>query len=260
MRSLRSKRERPRSGRCTAAFLAQAILFLLPPRARSVPEPLTQRDAQRIYRIPRSGSRRSMATTRRSHIGDIDIGGKFSFTIHSAAALRPECRQRVEFPTAVGAVFRIPTGHAIRRTTSSTWNGPRDRRHRGQGSATFSWPPVLAVARHPLHQAFADDHEFDHRPANERLAALYRSRCAPGARQHIRFETTPRIILNDSSRSRAVRLPSQAQIITGNLHNPGSGNRIRRRRSRSSYLDLKPRDGTQLGGGISFSTLLVRAG
>jgi len=99
---------------------------------------LTVRDAQTILTNPAFGiSSAPLASNSKLHVGDIDIGGKFSvfdsFGGSTEARMSP---QGLNFRSAVGVTFRLPTARSNRPTTSSM-SAPvaKRRRSKADGSA-----------------------------------------------------------------------------------------------------------------------------
>jgi len=163
---------------------------------------LTLRDAQRILSDSAFGIVAApLATTRRSHIGDIDIGGKFS--VYDSFGGSTEARMSpkgLNFRTAVGAVFRIPTGDI-----DSPDNFIDVGTGRGTGAIEGRWFSDVLVGGHfwqsfivRFTKMFADDQEVRIIDLpNERLATLYRKQMVHRALgSTFEFETTPRIVIN----------------------------------------------------------------
>ena len=118
---------------------------------------LTLRDAQRILTESAFGIVADpLTSTGHSHIGDIDIGGKFS--VYDSFGGSTEARMSpkgLNFRTAVCGIF--PPSHRPGRVAEQLRrprNGPRRESARGQMvRRCSSGQPLLAVVRRPLQQA-----------------------------------------------------------------------------------------------------------
>lgn len=225
---------------------------------------LTLGDAQRILSDSAFGIVAApLATTRRSHVGDIDIGGKFSvydsFGGSTPARMSPT---GLNFRTAVGAVFRVPTGDI---------DSPDNFIDLGTGRGTAAiegrwFGDVLLGPRFwqsfvmRFTKAFADDQEVRIIDLpNERLAALYRKQTVRRELGNVfEFETTPRIILNDFlaiSGQYVYRYKAQDHY-TGTFTIPAAVTGFADVSLDASTLDLETETTEhRLGGGISFSNL-----
>lgn len=225
---------------------------------------LTVRDAQRILSDPAFGiAAAPLATTRRSHIGDIDIGGKFSvydsFNGITAARMSPT---GLNFRTAVGAVLRIPTGDI-----DSPDNFVDVGTGRGTAAIEGRWfGDVLVGPRFwqsfivRYTKMFADDQEMRIIDLpNERLAALYRKQTVHRELgSAFEFETTPRIILNDffSVSGQYLYRHKDEDHYTGTFTIPAAVTGFADVNLDASTLDLETETTEhRLGGGISFSNL-----
>jgi hypothetical protein len=226
---------------------------------------LTVSDAQRVlteaaFRIVSD----PLAPVRRSHLGDIDIGGKFavydSFDGSTEARMSP---RGLNFRTAVGGMFRIPTSQI-----ESPNNFVDIGTGRGVAALEGRWFGDILVGRHfwqsfvvRFNKPFADKQEMRIIDLpNEELAPAYRRQTVD--RQlgsAFEFETTPRIVLNDFfavSGQYVYRRKNQDHYkgkftipttLTG-LSTPLDID--------ASTLDLETETREQrLGGGISFSNL-----
>jgi hypothetical protein len=225
---------------------------------------LTLRDAQRILSDSAFGIVAApLATTRRSHIGDIDIGGKFSvydsFNGSTPARMSPT---GLNFRTAVGAVFRIPTGDI-----DSPDNFIDVGTGRGTAAIEGRWfGDVLVGPRFwqsfivRYTKMFADDQEMRIIDLpNERLAPLYRKQTVHRELgSTFEFETTPRIILNDffSVSGQYVYRHKGQDHYTGAFTIPAAITGFADVNLDASTLDLETETTEhRLGGGISFSNL-----
>ncbi len=254
-----------------AAFRALYTSFLgagNPIAATSVPfasqNRLTLRDAQRILSEGAFGIVAApLATTRRSHIGDIDIGGKFSvydsFDGSTPARMSPK---GLNFRTAVGGVFRLPSGDI-----DSPDNFIDVGTGRGTAAVEGRWFGDVLLG-HRFWQSFvvrftkpfADDQEMRIIDLpNERLAALYRKQTVRRELgSTLEFETTPRIILNDffSVSGQYVYRHKAQDHYTGTFTIPAAVTGFADVNLNASTLDLETETTEhRLGGGISFSNL-----
>lgn len=193
-----------------AAFKAAYASFApfgVPPITTSGPfasqNRLTVTDAQRILTETAFGIvAEPLAPVRRSHLGDIDIGAKFSvydsFDGSTEARMSPH---GLNFRTAVGGIVRLPTGQ-IESPNNLVDLGTG----RGVAALEGRWFGDLLVGSHfwqsfvvRFNKPFADKQEMRiiDLPSEE-LAFVYRRQTVD--RQlgsAFEFETTPRIVLND---------------------------------------------------------------
>ena len=164
---------------------------------------LSLRDAQTILTDPRFGiAADPLQSVSRSHVGDIDIGGKFSlfdtFDGDTKARLSPS---GLNFRTAIGGVFRVGSGQAespdnfIDLGTGRGANALEGRWFTDILLGSHFWQSFILRFNHPL----ADD--IDMRIIdlpNEELAPLYRrQRVHRALGNTFEFETAPRFVLND---------------------------------------------------------------
>jgi uncharacterized protein (DUF3820 family) len=225
---------------------------------------LTLRDAQLVLSDSAFGIVAApLATTRRSHIGDIDIGGKFSvfdsFGGSTPARMSPT---GLNFRTAIAGVFRLPTGKI---------DSPDNFIDLGTGRGTAAiegrwFGDVLVgprfwqsfVVRYTM--PFADDQEIRIIDLpNERLAPLYRKQMVHRELGNtFEFETTPRIIINDffSVSGQYVYRNKPSDHYTGTFTIPAAITGFADVNLDASTLDLETETTEhRLGGGISFSNL-----
>jgi hypothetical protein len=164
---------------------------------------LTVLDAQKILSDSAFGIVADpLTSTSHSHIGDIDIGGKFlvydSFGGAAAARMSP---YGVNFRMSLGGIFRLPTGK-IESPNSfidvGTGRGAKAVEGRWFGDILFGprfWQSFVLRYNKP----FADDQEMRITDLpNEAFPPLYRRQMVHrqlGAA--FEFETTPRIVIND---------------------------------------------------------------
>lgn len=225
---------------------------------------LTLRDAQRILSDSAFGIVAApLATTRRSHIGDIDIGGKFSvydsFDGSTPARMSPT---GLNFRTAVGAVLRLPTGDIDSPDNFidvGTGRGTTAIEGRWFGDILVGprfWQSFVVRYTKP----FADDQEMRIIDLpNLRLAPLYRKQMVHRELgSTIEFETTPRIIVNDffSVSGQYVYRKKGEDKYTGTFTIPAAITGFADVNLDASTLNLETETTEhRLGGGISFSNL-----
>jgi hypothetical protein len=225
---------------------------------------LSLRDAQTILTDPRFGiAADPLQSVTRSHVGDIDIGGKFSvfdsFNGSTSARMSPS---GLNFRTAVGGVFRIGSGQTespdnfIDIGTGRGANAIEGRWFSDILVGSRFWESFILRYNHP----FAD--EIDMRIIdlpNEELAPLYR-------RQHVHrqlgnafeFETAPRIVVNDFFAVSAWYMyrNKQQDNYTGTFTIPAATTGFSDITIDASTLDLETSQTEhRFGGGISFSNL-----
>jgi hypothetical protein len=225
---------------------------------------LTVRDAQRILTQTDFGIVADpLQSVSRSHIGDIDVGGKFSifdsFGGSTTARMSPK---GLNFRSAVGVTFRLPTaqiespdnfidiGSGRKATTvEGRWFGDVLLGNR-------FWQSVIVRFNKP----FGDDQEIriiDH--PNEELAPLYRKQNVH--RQlgtTFEFETAPRIVVNDYLAVSGWYLyrNHKADDYTGTFTIPAAVTGFSDITIDAATLDLETAQTEhRLGGGISFSNL-----
>jgi hypothetical protein len=225
---------------------------------------LTVRDAQRILTETAFGiSAAPLTSTGHSHIGDIDIGGKFSvydsFDGSTEARLSPK---GLNFRTAVGGIIRLPSGQI---------ESPDNFVDLGTGRAATAiegrwFSDILLGSRFwqsfifRFNKPFADEQEMRIIDLpNEELAPLYRKQTVDRKLgSAFEFETTPRIVLNDFfavSGQYVYRHKSQDHY-TGTFTIPAAVTGYADITLDASTLDLETETWEhRLGGGISFSNI-----
>jgi hypothetical protein len=164
---------------------------------------LSVRDAQTILTDPAFGIAAAPLTSNsKSHIGDIDVGGKFS--IYDSFGGSTEARMTpsgLNFRSAVGVTFRLPTGQ-IESPDNFIDIGTGRKATTVEGRwfgdvllGSRFWESFIVRFNKP----FADDQELRIIDLpNEELAPLYRRQTVH--RQlgtTFEFETAPRIVVND---------------------------------------------------------------
>ena len=225
---------------------------------------LTLRDAQTILTDPAFGIvANPLQSTGHSHLGDIDIGAKFSvydsFGGNTEARMSPK---GLNFRTSVGGMFRIPTGQI---------ESPDDFVDVGTGRGAKvvegRWFGDLLVGGHfwqsfilRFNKPFSDEQEMRIIDLpNEELAPFYRRQTVN--RQlgsAFEFETSPRIVINDFfaiSGNYVYRHKSQDHY-TGTFTIPAAVTGFADITLDASTLDLETETKEhRLGGGLSYSNL-----
>jgi len=226
---------------------------------------LTVGDAQRILTETRFGfAADPLAPVRRSHLGDIDIGGKFS--VYDSFGGSTEARMSphgLNFRTAVGGIVRLPTGQV-----ESPNNFVDLGTGRGVAALEGRWFGDLLIGSHfwqsfvvRFNKPFADKQEMRIIDLpNEELAPVYRLQTVD--RQlgsAFEFETTPRIVLNDffAVSGQYVYRHKNQDHYTGKFTIPTALTGLPTPLDiDASTLDLETETREhRLGGGISFSNL-----
>ena len=225
---------------------------------------LSLRDAQTILTDPRFGIVSDpLQSVGRSHIGDIDIGGKFSvfdtFGGSTEARMSPK---GLNFRTAVGGVLRLPTGQI-----ESADNFIDIGTGRGALALEGRWFTDILVGGHfwesfilRYNKPFADEEEMRIIDLpNEELAPLYRRQTVH--RQlgsAFEFETAPRIVVNDFLAVSAWYMyrHKQQDNYTGTFTIPAATTGFADITLDASTLNLETEQREhRFGGGISFSNL-----
>ena len=225
---------------------------------------LTLRDAQRILSDTAFGIIADpLTSTGHSHIGDIDLGAKFS--VYDSFGGSTEARMSphgLNFRTAIGGMFRIPSGQI-----ESPNNFIDVGTGRGAKAVEARWFGDVLVGSHfwqsfivRYNRPFADDQEMRIIDLpNEELAPLYRRQTVHrqlGAA--FEFETTPRIVINDFfsvSGQYVYRHKAQDQY-TGTFNIPAAVTGFADITLDASTLDLETETWEhRAGGGISFSNI-----
>jgi hypothetical protein len=225
---------------------------------------LTVSDAQRILTDTAFGIvAEPLKTVSRSHVGDIDIGGKFS--VYDSFGGSTEARMSpsgLNFRTAVGGILRIPTGQI-----ESPNNFIDLGTGRGATAIEGRWFSDVLVGSHfwesfilRFNKPFADKEEMRILDLpNEELAPLYR-------RQEVNrklgstfeFETTPRVVVNNYLAVSGWYLyrHKQHDEYSGTFIIPAAITGFADVPLNASTLNLETEQTEhRLGGGISFSNL-----
>ena len=225
---------------------------------------LTLRDAQRILTEPAFGiSADPLTSTGHSHIGDIDVGGKFSvydsFNGSTEARMSPT---GLNFRTAVGGIIRLPTGQI---------ESPDNFVDLGTGRKATAlegrWFGDVLVGSHfwqsfimRVNKPFADDRDMRILDLpNQELAPLYRrQKVHRQLGTAFEFETTPRIVINNffAVSGQYVYRHKAQDHYTGTFAIPQSVTGFADITIDASTLDLETETTEhRLGGGLAYSNL-----
>jgi hypothetical protein len=225
---------------------------------------LTLRDAQRILTESAFGIQAApLTSTGHSHVGDIDIGGKFSvydsFDGSSEARMSPT---GLNFRTAVGGIIRLPTGQV-----ESPDNFVDLGTGRGATAIEGRWfSDILLGSRFwqsfilRFNKPFEDDQEMRIIDLpNEELAPLYRKQTVKRKiGSAFEFETTPRIVINNffAISGQYVYRHKAQDHYTGTFTIPAAVTGFSDVTLDASTLDLETETFEhRLGGGLSFSNI-----
>jgi hypothetical protein len=164
---------------------------------------LSVRDAQTILTDPAFGIESApLSTVSRSHVGDIDIGGKYSifdtFGGSTAARLHPS---GLNFRAAIGGMFRIPSGQvesADNFIDLGTGRGAKAIEGRLFSDVLIGsrfWQSFIVRFNKP----FSDEQEMRIIDLpNQELAPIYRRQTVDRTLgSTFEFETAPRIVVNN---------------------------------------------------------------
>ena len=225
---------------------------------------LTLRDAQRILSDPAFGiAANPLESVTRAHLGDIDVGGKFSvfdsFGGSTEARMSPK---GLNFRTAVGVTFRLPTAqiespdHFIDIGTGRKATTVEGRWFGDVLLGRRFWESFIVRFNKP----FSDDQEMRITDLpNEELAPLYRKQTVH--RQlgtTFEFETAPRIVVNDfvAVSGWYMYRNKKQDDYTGTFTIPAAVTGFSDITIDAATLDLETAQTEhRLGGGISFSNL-----
>jgi hypothetical protein len=225
---------------------------------------LTLRDAQLILTDSRFGiSASPLESTGHSHVGDIDIGGKFSvFDSFGGSTESRMSPHGLNFRTAIGGIFRIPSGQI-----ESPDNFVDLGTGRGAKAVEGRWFSDILVGSHfwqsvvlRINKPFADDQEMRIIDLpNEELAPAYRKQTVHRALgTAFEFETSPRIVVNDffAVSGQYVYRHKAQDHYTGTFTIPAAVTGFSDLNIDASTLDLETETTEhRLGGGVSFSNL-----
>ncbi|MDP9278263.1 MAG: hypothetical protein M3P00_02495 [Gemmatimonadota bacterium] len=225
---------------------------------------LTLRDAQRILTESAFGIVAApLTSTGHSHLGDIDIAGKFSvYDSFGGSAEARTSPKGLNFRTAVLGLLRLPTGQ-VESANDFVDLGTG----RGVTALEGRWfSDILLGSRFwqsfvvRFNKPFADDQEMRIIDLpNEELAPAYRKQTVQRKLgSAFEFETTPRIVINDFfaiSGQYVYRHKSQDHY-TGTFTIPAAVTGFSDITLDASTLDLETETREhRLGGGVSFSNL-----
>ena len=225
---------------------------------------LTVRDAQVILTNPAFGiAADPLQSVSRSHVGDIDIGGKFSvfdsFGRSTEARMSPK---GLNFRTAVGVTFRLPTAQIESPNNFidiGTGRKAKTVEGRWFGDVLLGsrfWQSFIVRFNKP----FSDDQEMRIIDLpNQELAPLYRKQTI---RRQVgttfEFETAPRIVVNDflSVSGWYMYRNKKQDDYTGTFTIPAAVTGFSDITIDAATLDLETAQTEhRLGGGISFSNV-----
>jgi hypothetical protein len=225
---------------------------------------LSLRDAQRILtESPFGISAAPLESVQRSHLGDIDIGGKFSlfdtFGGNTEARMSPK---GFNFRTSIGGIFRLPSGQI-----ESPDNFIDLGTGRGAKAIEGRWFTDLLLGSHfwesfvlRYNRPFADDQTMRIIDLpNEELAPLYREQSVHRKLGNaFEFETAPRIVINDflAVSGWYMYRHKQQDDYTGTFTIPAAVTGFADITLDASTLDLETEQTEhRFGGGLSFSNL-----
>lgn len=225
---------------------------------------LTVTDAQTILTNPAFGiSAAPLETVQRSHLGDIDVGGKFSILdSFDGDTKRRMSPTGLNLRVAVGGIVRFPTGQI---------ESPDNFIDIGTGRKAFAvegrvftdvligshfWQSFIVRLNHPL--ADKQTMRIIDLP-NQELAPLYRRQQVSRALGNtLEFETNPRWVVNDFfalSGQYIYRHHSQDRY-TGSFAIPAAVTGFGDITINAATLDLETEQTeSRFGGGVSFSNL-----
>ena len=225
---------------------------------------LTLRDAQTILTDPRFGvEAEPIRTVDRSHVGDIDVGGKFllfdSFGNVTANRMSP---QGVNFRASIGGVVRLPTGQAESPNNFVDIGA-------GQGQTDLEgrlFADLLLGSRFWQSFVFRYNNQLSDDQymritdlPNRNLAPLYRrQRVKRDLGNIFEFETSPRVVVNDffAVSGHYVYRSKSRDNYTGTFAIPAAVTGFGDITLDASTLNLETEQKEhRLGGGISFSNL-----
>ena len=247
-----------------AAFAAYGVAPITSPGPFASQNRLTLPDAQRILSDTAFGIvANPLTSTSNSHIGDIDIGAKFSvYDSFGGATAERMSPHGLNFRMAVGGIFRIPTGRI-----ESPNNFIDVGTGRGAKAVEGRWFSDLLVGSHfwqsfvlRYNKPFADDQEMRITDLpNEVFPPLYRRQMVHRQLgQALEFETTPRIVINDffSISGQYVYRHKAQDRYTGTFTVPAALTGFGDITLDASTLDLETETWEhRAGGGVSFSNL-----
>ncbi len=225
---------------------------------------LTVADAQTILTNPAFGIQsQPLQSVSRSHVGDIDIGGKFSvfdsFGGSTEARMSPT---GLNFRTAIGGIFRIPSGQI-----ESPDNFIDLGTGRGAKAIEGRWFSDVLIGSHfwesfilRFNKPFSDKQTMRIIDLpNEELAPFYRRQEVNRTLGSVfEFETAPRIVVNDFLAVSAWYMyrNKQEDKYTGTFTIPAATTGFADLTIDASTLNLETSQTEhRFGGGLSFSNL-----
>jgi len=225
---------------------------------------LTVADAQTILTNPAFGIQSApLSSVSRSHVGDIDIGGKFSlfdsFDGSTEARMSPT---GLNFRTAIGGIFRIPSGQI-----ESPDNFIDLGTGRGAKAIEGRWFSDVLIGSHfwesfilRFNKPFSDKQTMRIIDLpNEELAPFYRRQEVNRTLGSVfEFETAPRIVVNDFLAVSAWYMyrNKQEDKYTGTFTIPAATTGFADLTIDASTLNLETSQTEhRFGGGVSFSNL-----
>jgi len=225
---------------------------------------LSVRDAQTILTDPAFGIEAApLSTVTKSHIGDIDIGAKFS--LYDSFGGSTEARMSptgINLRAAFGAMVRLPSGQM-----ESPDNFIDIGTGRGAAAIEGRWYTDLLVGSHfwqsfvlRFNKPFADEETMRIIDLpNQELAPLYRRQSVHRELgSTFEFETAPRIVINDffAVSSWYMYRHKQEDKYTGTFTIPAAVTGFADVSLDASTLNLETEQTEhRFGGGISFSNL-----
>lgn len=225
---------------------------------------LTVADAQTILTNPAFGIQSApLSSVSRSHVGDIDIGGKFSlfdsFDGSTEARMSPT---GLNFRTAIGGIFRIPSGQI-----ESPDNFIDLGTGRGAKAIEGRWFSDVLIGSHfwesfilRYNKPFSDKQTMRIIDLpNEELAPFYRRQEVDRTLGSVfEFETAPRIVVNDFLAVSAWYMyrNKQEDKYSGTFTIPAATTGFADLTIDASTLNLETSQTEhRFGGGVSFSNL-----
>ncbi|MBA3646463.1 MAG: hypothetical protein H0W63_09825 [Gemmatimonadaceae bacterium] len=225
---------------------------------------LTVTDAQKIVTNPAFGvSGAPLESVDRSHIGDIDFGGKFelfdSFNGETERRMSPE---GLNARLAIGGIVRFPTGQ-IESDDNFIDIGTGRKAFAVEGRVFTDvlvgrhfWQSFIVRYNHPL--ADKETMRIIDRPDLE-LAPLYRRQVVNRALGNtLEFETNPRWVLNDffAVSGQYIYRHKSEDHYTGTFNIPGATTGYGDITINAATLNLETEQTeSRFGGGLSFSNI-----
>ncbi|HEY4670490.1 MAG TPA: hypothetical protein VIG78_00385 [Gemmatimonadaceae bacterium] len=225
---------------------------------------LSVRDAQTILTAEPFGIQSApLQSVSRSHLGDIDVGGKFSlFDTFGQSTEKRMSPTGINFRSAVGVTFRLPSGQIESPDNFidlGTGRGAKTIEGRLFGDllvGSHFWESFIVRFNKP----FSDTQEMRIIDLpNQELAPLYRKQTVDRTLgSAFEFETAPRIVVNDflAVSGWYMYRHKQQDNYSGTFTIPAAVTGFSDLTINASTLDLETEQTEhRLGGGISFSNL-----